>query len=96
MLPLLAGEAARANPIGIQTEPYRLPGPSQRISTLAIPQGDVGQTQFMLNGGSSNPVAVSIQTSTNEGVVAGSQAGLYAAPPTGRHPVFPPGSARSP
>ena len=54
LCPLLAGEAARANPVSIQTELYGLPGTSQQVTALTIPQFDVGQTSFTLNAGSSN------------------------------------------
>src|SRR5690242_10268244 len=87
---LLIGGAARANPVSIQVELYGLPTPSQQVTALTIPSFDPGRSPFKLNQGSANGfVSVDINTEAPQGIVTGSQAGLYAAPVSGGTPATP-------
>jgi hypothetical protein len=90
MCMLLIGGAARANPVSIQVELYGLPRPSQQVTALTIPSSDVGESAFSLNRRSPNgSVSIDIKTNARQGVVTGSQAGLYAAPVSGGSPAAP-------
>lgn len=83
---LLAPAAAvRANPISIQFDQSGLPAANGPNHALDL-SNDVGKTSFWAN---QNAVKVTVDTPGNQGVVDGSQPGVYAAPVSGGSPNAP-------
>jgi hypothetical protein len=82
---LTAANTARANPIGIQFDLSGLAAPGGHIHALDLSK-DIGKTSFWAN---QNAVHVNVGTAADQGVVSGSQPGLYAAPVSGGSPNSP-------
>ena len=83
---LTAATAALANPIGIQFDLSGLPNATGAIHALDLTAAEIGKTAFAAN---QRTVHVNVQTASNQGVVSGSQPGLYAAPVSGGSPAAP-------
>jgi hypothetical protein len=83
---LTAALAARANPISIQFGVSGLPAPGGAIQALDLRRADIGKTSFLANHGD---VGVEVKAPWYQGVVSGSQPGLYAAPASGGTPATP-------
>ncbi len=82
---LTSAAPARANPISIQFDLSGLPAATGPIHALDL-SNDIGKTSFWAN---QNAVRVSVNTPANQGVVNGSQPGVYAAPVSGGNPNSP-------
>nr|WP_294553997.1 PEP-CTERM sorting domain-containing protein [uncultured Rhodopila sp.] len=77
---LTAATAASADTINIQFDLSGLPAAIGRVHALDLSAADIGKTSFVANRGAVN---VNVATASNQGVVSGSAADLYAAPVSG-------------
>jgi len=83
---LTAATAASADTISIQFDLSGLPAAIGRVHALGLSAADIGKTSFVSNSGAVN---VNVDTASNQGVVSGSTANLYAAPVSGGSPASP-------